>query len=102
MNVDNNLEEILKSQIFSIFNPFISNLEEILKDQNTLSQKEKGEVLKNLLDVLELVSPHSDTLTPEIKEKVNHIKHLLDSSNDIDELKEIHQVSPDNEDRTKN
>lgn len=102
MNVDNNLEEILKSQIFSIFNPFISNLEEILEEQNTLSQKEKEEVLKNLLDVLELVSPHSDMLTPEIKEKVNHIKHLLDSSNDIDELKEIHQVSPDNEDRTKN
>lgn len=96
MNVDNNLEEILNFQFIKILDLFILDLKEILKNEGSLSKEKREEILKDLLNIIELKSPNLNILNPKIKDKINQIKHLLESSNNIDELKEDHLISPEN------
>lgn len=96
MNVDNSLEEILNFQFIKILDLFILDLKEILKNESSLSKEKREEILKDLLNIIELKSPNLNILNPKIKDKINQIKHLLESSNNIDELKEDHLISPEN------
>lgn len=96
MNIDNSLEEILNFQFIKILDLFILDLKEILKNEGSLSKEKREEILKELLNIIELKSPNLDILNPKIKDKINQIKHLLESSNNIDELKEDHLISPEN------
>lgn len=96
MNVDNSLEEILNFQFIKILDLFILDLKEILKNEGSLSKEKREEILKDLLNIIELKSPNLNILNPKIKDKINQIKHLLESSNNIDELKEDHLISPEN------
>jgi len=96
MNVDDNLEEILNFQFIKILDLFILDLKEILKNEGSLSKEKREEILKDLLNIIELKSPDLDILNPKIKDKINQIKHLLESSNNIDELEEDHLISPEN------
>jgi division protein CdvB (Snf7/Vps24/ESCRT-III family) len=83
-----NFENFLISQMEEIMNSFTSNLEEIIKEQNEFSETQKEDILKDLSDVVETISPYQGLLGPQIKDKINHIKHLLNTSNEIDEGKE--------------
>jgi predicted house-cleaning noncanonical NTP pyrophosphatase (MazG superfamily) len=83
-----NFENFLISQMEEIMNSFTSNLEEIIEEQNEFSETQKEDILKDLLDVVETISPYQGLLGPQIKDKINHIKHLLNTSNEIDEGKE--------------
>lgn len=96
MNIDNSLEEILNFQFIKILDLFILDLKEILKNESSLSKEKREEILKDLLNIIELKSPNLNILNPRIKDKINQIKHLLESSNNIDELKEDHLISPEN------
>lgn len=96
MNVDNSLEEILNFQFIKILDLFILDLKEILKNESSLSKEKREEILKDLLDIIELKSPNPNILNPKIKDKINQIKHLFESSNNIGELKEDHLISPEN------
>lgn len=96
MNVDNSLEEILNFQFIKILDLFILDLKEILKNEGSLSKEKREEILKDLLNIIELKSPNLNILNPKIKDKINQIKHLLESSNNIDGLKEDHLISPEN------
>lgn len=96
MNVDNSLEEILNFQFIKILDLFILDLKEILKNEGSLSKEKREEILKDLLNIIELKSPNLNILNPKIKDKINQIKHLLESSNNMDELKEDHLISPEN------
>jgi len=76
MNVDDNLEEILNFQFIKILDLFILDLKEILKNEGSLSKEKREEILKDLLNIIELKSPDLDILNPKIKDKINQIKHL--------------------------
>lgn len=71
-----------------VMNNFTSNLEYLLKDQNKIPETQKEDILKDLLDIIEVISPYQSLLGPQIKDKINHIKHLLNTSCDIDEGEE--------------
>lgn len=97
MNIDNSLEEILNFQFIKILDLFILDLKEILKNESSLSKEKREEILKDLLNIIELKSPNLNILNPKIKDKINQIKHLLESSNEVYDLDNIHQVSPKDE-----
>ena len=86
--MNNNFENFLISQMEEVMNNFTSNIEEILEGHNEFSKKERENVLKDLLDVVETISPYQGLLGSQIKDKINHIKHLLDTSNEVDEGEE--------------
>lgn len=94
MAVDKNFEGFLESQIIIIFDSFLNNLKDILQEQNSFSQEEREKILKELLNVIESISPYQDTLKPKIKDKINQIKHLLEPSNEVYDLNNTYQVSP--------
>lgn len=83
-----NFENFLITQMEEVMNNFTSNLEEILKDKNEIPETQKEDILKDLLDIVEVISPYQSLLGPQIKDKINHIKHLLNTSCDIDESEE--------------
>jgi hypothetical protein len=86
--MSNNFENFLITQMEEVMNNFTSNLEEILKDKNEIPETQKEDILKDLLDIVEVISPYQNLLGPQIKDKINHIKHLLNTSCDIDEGEE--------------
>lgn len=86
--MSDNFENFLISQMEEVMNNFTSNLEEILKDKNEIPEAQKEDILKDLLDIVEVISPYQSLLGPQIKDKINHIKHLLNTSCDIDEGEE--------------
>lgn len=88
MIMNNNFENFLITQMEEVMNNFTSNLEEILKDKNEIPETQKEDILKDLLDIVEVISPYQSLLGPQIKDKINHIKHLLSTSCDIDEGEE--------------
>lgn len=96
MAVDKSFGDFLESQIIIIFDSFLNNLKDILQEQNSFSQEEREKILKELSNVIESISPYQDTLKPKIKDKINQIKHLLEPSNEVYELKEDHLISPEN------
>lgn len=88
MIMSNNFENFLITQMEEVMNNFTSNLEGILEGKNEISQNQKEDILKDLLDIVETISPYQSLLGPQIKDKINHIKHLLDIPNEIDEGEE--------------
>lgn len=86
--MNNNFENFLISQMEEVMNNFTSNLEGILEGENEIPQNQKEDILKDLLDIVETISPYQGVLGPQIKDKINHIKYLLNISNDIDESEE--------------
>lgn len=86
--MDSNFENLVKSQINSILEVFINSIESVLEDKNSFTQEEREMLYKDFLNVLEFVSSYKDEIDPQIKDKINHIKHLLNTSNDIDEGEE--------------
>lgn len=86
--MSNNFENFLISQMEEIMNTFTSNLEEVLKDENEISKNQKEDILKDLLDIVETISPYQGILNPQIKDQINHITHLLDTSNEVGEGEE--------------
>jgi len=86
--MNDNFEKLLFPQIEEIINSFTSNLEGILEDNNGISQNNKKDILKDLLDIIEVISPYQDVLKPQINGKINHIKRLLETSNDVVEGEE--------------
>ena len=88
MIMKDNFENFLISQMEEIMNSFTSNLEEILEDQNGFSEDEKEDILKDLLSITEVISPYQNVLGSQIKDKITNIKHLLNTSNDVDEGEE--------------
>ena len=86
--MSNDFENFLISQMEEIMNTFTSNLEEVLKDENEISKNQKEDILKDLLDVVETISPYQGILNPQIKDQINHITHLLDTSNEVGEGEE--------------
>lgn len=86
--MSNNFESFLISQMEEVMNSFTSNLEGILEGENEIPQKQKEDILKDLLDIVETISPYQGVLGPQLKDKINHIKHLLNISNEIDESEE--------------
>lgn len=90
MNVDNSLEEILNFQFIKILDLFILDLKEILKNESSLSKEKREEILKELLNIIELKSPNSNVLNPKIKDKIEQIKHLLELSNEVYDLDNAH------------
>ena len=79
--MDNNFENFLISQMEEIMNSFTLNLEEILEDE--IPQNQKEDILKDLLDIVETISPYQGVLKPQIKDKINHIRHLLNTPSDV-------------------
>jgi predicted ATP-binding protein involved in virulence len=67
--MSNNFENFLISQMEEIMNTFTSNLEEVLKDENEISKNQKEDILKDLLDIVEFISPYQGILNPQIKDK---------------------------------
>jgi len=88
MIMSNNFENFLISQMEEVMNSFTSNLEGILEGENEIPQNQKEDILKDLLDIVETISPYQGVLGPQLKDKINYIKHLLDTSNDIHEGEE--------------
>lgn len=86
--MDSNFENLVKSQINSILEVFINSIESVLEDKNSFTQEEREMLYKDFLNVLEFVSSYKDEIDPQIKDKINYIKHLLNTSNDIDEGEE--------------
>ena len=86
--MNNNFENFLISQMEEVMNNFTSNLEGILEDENKIPETQKEDILKDLLDIIETISPYQSILRPQIKDKINHIKHLLDIPNEVDEGEE--------------
>jgi cell division protein FtsX len=86
--MSNNFESFLISQMEEVMNSFTSNLEGIIEGENEISQNQKEDILKDLLDIVETISPYQGVLGPQIKDKINHIKHLLNISNEVDEGEE--------------
>jgi len=82
-----NFENFLISQMEEILNSFTS-LEEILEGENEISKKQKEDILKDFKDVIETISPYQGILNPQIKDQINHITNLLDTSNEVGEGKE--------------
>jgi len=86
--MSDNFENFLISQMEEIMNNFTSNLEEILKDKNEIPETQKEDILKDLLGIIETISPYQDVLGPQLKDKINHIKHLLSESDVVHEGEE--------------
>jgi hypothetical protein len=86
--MSDNFENFLISQMEEIMNNFTSNLEEILKDKNEIPETQKEDILKDLLDIVETISPYQGVLGPQLKDKINHIKHLLSESDVVYEGEE--------------
>jgi hypothetical protein len=75
-----NFESFLISQMEEVINSFTSNLEGILEGENKIPQNQKEDILKDLLDIVETISPYQGVLGPQLKDKINHIKLLLSES----------------------
>ena len=86
--MNNNFENFLLSQMEEVMDSFTSNLEGILEGENKIPQNQKEDILKDLLDIVETISPYQSILGPQIKDKINHIKYLLDIPNEVDEGEE--------------
>lgn len=86
--MDSNFENLIKTQINSILEVFTNSIEGIFEDKNSFTQEEREMLYKDFLNVLEFVSSYKDEIDPQIKGKINHIKHLLNTSNDINEGEE--------------
>jgi len=86
--MSDNFDSFLISQMEEVMNSFTSNLEGIIEGENEISQNQKEDILKDLLDIVETISPYQGVLGPQIKDKINHIKHLLNISNEVDEGEE--------------
>lgn len=86
--MDSNFENLVKSQINSILEVFINSIESVLEDKNSFTQEEREMLYKDFLNVLEFVSSYKDEIDPQIKDKINHIKHLLNASNEVYEGEE--------------
>lgn len=86
--MNNNFENLIKTQINNILEVFTSDIGKILEDKEFFSQEEKNEIYKDFLNVLKLYSPYEDEINPQIKDKINYIKHLLNPSNEVDEGEE--------------
>ena len=86
--MSDNFDSFLISQMEEVMNSFTSNLEGIIEGENEISQNQKEDILKDLLDIVETISPYQGVLGPQIKDKINHIKHLLKISNEVDEGEE--------------
>ena len=83
-----NFESFLISQIEEVMNSFTSNLEGIIEGENEISQNQKEDILKDLLDIVETISPYQGVLGPQIMGQINYIIQLLDTSNEVDEGEE--------------
>jgi len=81
----NNFENLMKTQINGILEVFTSDLEKILKDKEFSSQDEKKEIYKDFSNILKFYSSYKDEINPQIKDKINHITNLLNTSNEMDE-----------------
>ena len=86
--MDSNFENLVKSQINSILEVFINSIESVFEDKNSFTQEEREMLYKDFLNVLEFVSSYKDEIDPQIKDKINHIKHLLNASNEVYEGEE--------------
>lgn len=88
MIMKDNFENFLISQMEEVMNTFTSNLEGILEGEKDIPENQKEDILKDLLDIVETISPYQSLLGPQIKDKINHIKHLLNTSDEVDEGEE--------------
>ena len=86
--MNNNFENFLISQMEEVINSFTSDLEGILEGENEIKSNQKEDILKDFKDIIETISPYQGVLGPQIKGQINHITHLLDTSNKIDEGEE--------------
>lgn len=86
--MNNDFENLIKVQINSILEVFASDIGKILEDKNFFSQEEREMLYKDFLNVLKFYSSYKDEINPQIKDKINYIKNLLNTSNDIDEGEE--------------
>ena len=86
--MNSNFEYLIKTQINGILEVFTSNLEIILEDKSFFSQEEKEKLYKDFLNILEFISSYEDEIDSKIKDKINHIKHLLNTSNNVYEGEE--------------
>jgi hypothetical protein len=92
--MNDNFENFLISQMEEIINSFTSNLEGILEDKNEIKLNQKEDILKDLKEIIETISPYQGVLRPQIKDKINHIQHLLDTSNEVYEGEEYPLNTP--------
>jgi len=88
MIMNNNFENFLISQMEEVMSTFTSNLEGILEGENDIPQTQKEDILKDLLDIVETISPYQGVLGPQINDQINHITNLLNTSNEIGEGEE--------------
>lgn len=86
--MDSNFEDLMKTQINRVLEVFINQIETIVEDKNLFSQEEKETFYKDFSNIIEFISSYKNEIDPQIKDKINHIKHLLDISNNIDEGEE--------------
>lgn len=86
--MNNNFENFLISQMEGIINSFTTDLEGVLEGEKNILESQKEDILKDLLDIIETISPYQSLLGPQIKDKINHIKHLLNTSDEVDEGEE--------------
>lgn len=86
--MNSNFENLLRTQINNILEVFTSDIGKVLEDKEFFSQEEKNEIYKDFLNVLKLYSPYENEINPQIKDKINYIKHLLNTSSEVDESEE--------------
>lgn len=86
--MNSNFENLIKTQINGILEAFTSDLEKVLEGKDFFSQEERKKIYEDFLNVLEFVSSYEDEVDPKIKDKINHIKRLLNTSSDICEGEE--------------
>jgi hypothetical protein len=86
--MNSNFENLIKTQINGILEAFTSDLENVLEGKDFFSQEERKKIYEDFLNVLEFISSYEDEVDPKIKDKINHIKRLLNTSNDICEGEE--------------
>jgi DNA-binding transcriptional regulator GbsR (MarR family) len=86
--MNSNFENLIKTQINGILEAFTSDLEKVLEGKDFFSQEEKKKIYEDFLNVLEFISSYEDEVDPKIKDKINHIKRLLNTSSDVYEGEE--------------
>jgi hypothetical protein len=86
--MNSNFENLIKTQINGILEAFTSDLEKVLEGKDFFSQEERKKIYEDFLNVLEFISSYEDEVDPKIKDKINHIKRLLNTSNEVGEGEE--------------
>lgn len=84
-----NTENLLISQIENILDNITSTLEQIIPLKDMIEEKDGKHFMGYLNEVDKIIEEYNIKVNPQIQDKINHIKHLLNLLSDIDNDEDI-------------